>query len=313
MHGEQLDAHVGALARRRVQRFERPREPREIGRPALPRLEIGECVEIGLGLVELAFRRQRGRPAQGVPGALDRVAQPEALAARRRPSRGRAHVRSRRARSSPSSRARRAGSSSSSTTVGVAVVADQRVQRTERQPAPRRAQHREPGRAVGEVRERARQRQQVEHRRAARRAGRCRWPGTRCPGGRVPPPRPRGGCGPARGCRCAPRAPSPSRSRTMAATCSASYRRLRPSSACTRTPPSAPGIRARHARRVAHRAAQHVVRSRQHLREARVDPLDHRDRRAEIHRERQRLERRDRARPWSRMSRNSPTSALRKR
>ena len=50
-------------------------------------------------------------------------------------------------------------------------------------------------------------------------------------------------------------------------------------------------LRPRDARRIAHRSAQHVVRGRQHFREAGIHPLDHRDGRAEIHGERERFER----------------------
>ncbi len=81
-----------------------------------------------------------------------------------------------------------------------------------------------------------------------------------------------------------------SRSRTMSATCAASCRRLRREQRMHADPAVPAGLLPRHARCVAHCATQHVVRSRQHLREAIVHPVHDRCRRAKIHRELQRLE-----------------------
>ena len=61
------------------------------------------------------------------------------------------------------------------------IAAGERVQIGERQAAPGRAQHREPGEAVAAMRERARQREQVLHHRAGRRAGRSRSRGSARP------------------------------------------------------------------------------------------------------------------------------------
>ena len=162
----------GARAHR-ASRAPRPRLSRSTG--PLGALRAPPAFEIGRGLVELTFRRARRRSAECVPGALDRVAQTETpqLAERLASTCHALEPGARAARGVPDVLGR-AGARDRR----VALVAEQLVQLRERQPAPRRAQHGEPGRAVGrDARGRASARA-GRARRAARRADRCRWPGT---------------------------------------------------------------------------------------------------------------------------------------
>ena len=300
-------------------------------------LQVGQRVEIGEPVLERRpdrrsrplpratrdsrsrFRRPRGRSCP--PRRPGRKAQTRRRRPARAASRGNARRDTPAARRAPArSRARPSAESAATRAVVVhqlphralRVAAGERVEVGERQPAPRRAQQREPGEPVGRMRERARQRQQVLHHRAvaelldldraeaqagvlqlrhdlaqvaavAHQDGDDRF--------RVLAPRLRDDLGHS---RRLPRAVAVEE--RMHADRRAGQHRAR-----------------RDRRRVRHRAGGDVLALRHDPGEGRVHPLDDAGLRAEIGRQADRLRARRPAMPAARARRNSPTSASRKR
>ena len=153
-----LQANACAPVRQCVEFFETRLEGGIHGAGILVRLKV---VEEDPRILEVGLVRNAGRAAEGKPGSFDSIAQ-----ARAQPV-VHALLQDRPSAFEASAALCRQGSHAGSVAHEVAEVRlaalCERRQVRERQPAPRRAQHRQPRTAVGRVRQRPREREQVLH------------------------------------------------------------------------------------------------------------------------------------------------------